>query len=155
MEQHQTKDFQLMQSAKSEPGYLILDPTIPAGANDALENQSNEWKEFLSNSHSSTGNAEIHSTDPVHEITISEATQRHNNNTEQLVTDCKDNGNDDGVKLKKELQVSVMLCYKNQTENVEKIMTFASEEGIKDSEFLSFPTMFTCKNEKKILQRGI
>ena len=36
-------------------------------------------------------------------------------------------------------------------------MTFASEEGNKplgifmqkDSEFLSFPTMFTCKNEKK------
>ena len=42
-------------------------------------------------------------------------------------------------------------------------MTFASEEGNKplgifvhkDSEFLSFPTMFTCKNEKKNLQRGI
>ena len=42
-------------------------------------------------------------------------------------------------------------------------MTFASEEGNKplgifmhkDSEFLSFPTMFTCKKEKKILQRGI
>ena len=104
-----------MQSVKSEPGYLILDPTIPAGANDALENQSNEWKEFLSNSHSSTGNAEIHSTDPVYEITISEATQRHTNNTEQLVTGWKDNGNDDGVKLKKELQVSQMFCYKNQT----------------------------------------
>ena len=104
-----------MQSAKSEPGYLILDPTIPAGANDALENQSNEWKEFLSNSHSSTGNAEIHSADPVHGITISWVTQRHDNNTEQLVTDCKDNGNDDGGKLKKELQVSQMLCYKNQT----------------------------------------
>ena len=42
--------------------------------NDALENQSNEWKEFLSNSCSSTGVAEIHvhSTEP--EITISEAT---------------------------------------------------------------------------------
>ena len=42
------------------------------------------------------------------------------------------------------------------TENVEKIFTFASEEGNKplgifmhkDSEFLSFPIMFTCKNEK-------
>ena len=32
-------------------------------AYDALANQSNEWKE-LSNSHSNTGNAEIHSTDP-------------------------------------------------------------------------------------------
>ena len=98
-----------MQSAKSERGYLILDPTNPTGTNDALANQGNEWKEFLSNSHSSTGNAEIHSTDPVHEITISETTQRHTNNTEQLVTDCKDNGNDDGVKLKKELQVSQII----------------------------------------------
>ena len=38
-------------------------------ANDALANQSNEWKEFLSNSYSSSGNAEIYSTDPVPEIT--------------------------------------------------------------------------------------
>ena len=38
-------------------------------ANDALANQSNEWKEFLSNSHSSSSNAEIYSTDPVPEIT--------------------------------------------------------------------------------------
>ena len=59
-------------------------------ANDALENQSNEWKEFLSNSCSSTANAEVLSTDP--EITISEATQRHDNYTEQVVTDC--NGDD-------------------------------------------------------------
>ena len=29
-------------------------------ANDALANQSNEWEEFLSDSQSSTGNAEIH-----------------------------------------------------------------------------------------------
>ena len=48
-------------------------------ANDVLANQSNEWKEFLTNSHASTSNAEIHSTDPVPEITISEATQRHDN----------------------------------------------------------------------------
>ena len=33
-------------------------------AYDALANKSNEWKELLSNSHSNTGNAEIHSTDP-------------------------------------------------------------------------------------------
>ena len=50
-------------------------------ANDALKNQSNEWKEFLCNSCLSTGNAEIHSTDP--EVTISEVTQRHDNYTEQ------------------------------------------------------------------------
>ena len=29
-------------------------------ANDVLANQSNEWKEFLTNSHASTSNAEIH-----------------------------------------------------------------------------------------------
>ena len=38
-------------------------------ANDALANQSNKWKEFLSNLHASTDNAEIHSTDSVPEIT--------------------------------------------------------------------------------------
>ena len=52
-------------------------------ANDALSNQSNEWKEFFSKSHSSTRNTEIHSTDPVPEITVSEATQRRDNYTEQ------------------------------------------------------------------------
>ena len=58
-------------------------------ANDPLASQSNEWKEFLTNSHSST-DVKIHSTLP--EITISEATQRPDNSTEQLVTDC--NGDD-------------------------------------------------------------
>ena len=38
-------------------------------ANDALANQSNEWKEFLSNLDASTDYAEIHSTDSVPEIT--------------------------------------------------------------------------------------
>ena len=47
------------------------------------------------NSHSSTGDAEIHSTDPVPKITISEATKRHYNHTEQLLKDCTDNGNDE------------------------------------------------------------
>ena len=54
-------------------------------ANDVLANQSNEWKEFLTNSHASTSNAEIHSTNPVPEITISEATQRHDNYTDWLL----------------------------------------------------------------------
>ena len=62
----------------------------PDSTANELANQSNEWKEFLTNSHSSTDNVEIHSTLP--EITISEATQRHDNSTEQLVTDC--NGDD-------------------------------------------------------------
>ena len=48
------------------------------------------WKEFLSNSHSSLNNAEIHSN--LSEITISEPTQRHDNYAKQLVTDC--NGDD-------------------------------------------------------------
>lgn len=47
------------------------------------------------NSHSSTGDAEIHSTDPVPKITISEVTKRHYNYSEQLLTDCTDNGNDE------------------------------------------------------------
>ena len=49
--------------------------------NEALANQSNDWNKFLIDSHSSTCNAEIHSTDPAPEITISEATKRHDNFT--------------------------------------------------------------------------
>ena len=49
--------------------------------NEALANQSNDWNKFLIDSHSSTCNAEIHSTDPAPEITISEATKRHDNLT--------------------------------------------------------------------------
>ena len=53
----------------------------------------------------------------------------------------------DSVKLRRELQVSQLLCYQ-MTENVEKI-TFASEKGEKplgtfintDSKFLSYPTI--------------
>ena len=58
--------------------------------NDILANQIDEWKEFLSNSHSSFDNAEIHSN--LFEITISEPTQCHDNYAEQLVTDW--NGDD-------------------------------------------------------------
>ena len=61
-------------------------------SNDILANQSDEWKEFLSNSHSSLDDADIHSN--LSEVTISEPTQRHDNNyAEQFVTDCND---DDG-----------------------------------------------------------
>ena len=59
-------------------------------SNDVLANQSDEWKEFVSNSHSSLDNAEIQSN--LSENTISEPTQRHHNYAEQLVTDC--NGDD-------------------------------------------------------------
>ena len=38
-------------------------------ANDAFTTRSNKWKEFFSNLHASTDNAEIHSTDSVPEIT--------------------------------------------------------------------------------------
>ena len=44
------------------------------------------------------------------EITISEPTLRHDNYAEQLVTDC----NGDGVKRRRELQVSQIPYYKNQ-----------------------------------------
>ena len=49
--------------------------------NEALANQSNDWNKFLIDSHSSTCNAEIHSTDPAPEITISVANKRHDNFT--------------------------------------------------------------------------
>ena len=45
------------------------DPDMNDDANDALANQSNKWKEFLSNLDASTDYAEIHSTDSVPEIT--------------------------------------------------------------------------------------
>ena len=47
----------------------IDNPDMNDDANDALANQSNEWKEFLSNLDASTDYAEIHSTDSVPEIT--------------------------------------------------------------------------------------
>ena len=66
------------------------------------------------NSHSSTGDAEIHSTDPVPKITISEATKRHyttpNNYSQTVQTMVMMND----VKLRKELQVLQILCYKDQ-----------------------------------------
>ena len=49
-----------------------------------------------------TGNSEIHSTDPVPEITLSQATQRHDNYAEQLVIDFNDNGNDGWSEVKRE-----------------------------------------------------
>lgn len=56
---------------------------------------------MLINSDLSTGNAEIHSSDPVPEIGSSEATQRHDDHhTKQLlVTDCNENDDIDGWSL--------------------------------------------------------
>ena len=120
-------------------------------ANDALTNQSNEWNEFLCNSHSSTDNVDIHSTLP--EFTMSEATQRHDNYAEQLVTDCK---GDDGwceVEEKTSGVTGTLLQEPDITENVENIISFAPGEGNnpfgifmdKDSEFLSFLTIYCGK----------
>ena len=107
------------------------------------------------NSHSSTGDAEIHSTDPVPKITISEATKRHYNYTEQLLTDCTDNGNDEWCEIEERTSgvTDTLLQGPDMTENVENIITFAPVEGNKlfgiiidkDSEFLSFPSIYCGK----------
>ena len=104
------------------------------------------------NSHSSTGDAEIHSTDPVPKITISEATKRHYNYTEQLLTDCTDNGNDEWCEIEERTSgvTDTLLQGPDMTENVENIITFAPVEGNKpldiiidkDPEFLSFPSIY-------------
>ena len=84
--------------------------------NEAVANQSNEWHKFLINSDSSTCNAEIHSTDPAPAITISEATQRHDNftNHHQWSQTVIKMIMMDVVKLRRYLQVSQILNYKNQ-----------------------------------------
>ena len=107
------------------------------------------------NSHSSTGDAEIHSTDPVPKITISEATKRHYNYTEQLLTDCTDNGNDEWCEIEERTSgvTDTLLQGPDMTENVENIITFAPVEGNKpfgiiidkDSELLSFPSIYCGK----------
>lgn len=107
------------------------------------------------NSQSSTGDAEIHSTDPVPKITISEATKRHYNYTEQLLTDCTDNGNDEWCEIEERTSgvTDTLLQGPDMTENVENIITFAPVEGNKlfgiiidkDSEFLSFPSIYCGK----------
>ena len=121
-------------------------------ANDALANQSNEWKEFLCNSHSSTDDVNTHSTLP--EFTTSEATQRHENYAEQLVTDC--NGDDGWCEVEERTSgvTDTLLQEPDITENAENIITFAPGEGNKplgifmdkDSEFLSFPTIYCGKS---------
>ena len=84
------KTSELFQNEHIEVQGNCLDNPDTRG-NDILANQSDEWKEFLSNSRSSLDNAEIHSN--LSEIAISEPTQRHDNDAEQLVTDCNgDNG---------------------------------------------------------------
>ena len=48
----------------------------------------------------STGNAEIHLSNPLPEIVFSEATKRHDHHTKQLlVTDCNENDDIDGWSL--------------------------------------------------------
>lgn len=59
--------------------------TVLIIANDVFGNQSNEWKKFRINSDLGTGNAEIYSGDLFSEIAFSDAAQRHDNYTEQLL----------------------------------------------------------------------
>ena len=103
-------------------------------ANDALTNQSNEWKEFLCNSHSSTDNVDIHSTLP--EFTMSEATQRHDICAEQLVTDC--NGDDGWCEVEERTSgvTDTLLQEPDVTENNENIITFAPGEGNKPFRYI-------------------
>ena len=128
-------------------------------ANDALANQSNEWKESLCNSHSSTDDVNTHSTLP--EFTTSEATQRHENYAEQSVTDC--NGDDGWCEVEERTSgvTDTLLQEPDIIENVENIITFAPGEGNKplgifmdkDSEFLSFPTIYCGKSRADNKQR--
>ena len=144
------KTSELFQNEHIEVQENLLDNPDTRG-NDILPNQSDEWKEFLSNSHSSLDNAEIHSN--LSEITISEPTQRHDNYAEQLVIDC--NGDDGWCEVEERTSgvTDTLLQEPDMTENVEKIITFASGEGNKplgifmdkDSEFLSFPTAYCGK----------
>ena len=76
------KESELFQNEHIEVQENWLD-NLDTWANDALANQSKELKEHLGYFHSSNGNAEIRSTDPVPEISISEATRRHDNYTKQ------------------------------------------------------------------------
>ena len=57
----------------------------------------------------------------------SETTQRHDNYTEQLVTDCSDNGNDGWCEIEERTSgvTDTLLQEPDMTENVEKIITFA------------------------------
>ena len=59
----------------------LYNPQTDTRGNDILANQSDEWKEFLSNSHSSLDNAEIYWN--LSKITISEPTQSHDNYAKQ------------------------------------------------------------------------
>ena len=115
-------------ACRSKFGKNYLDNPDTRG-NDILANQSDEWKEFLSNSHSSLDNAEIHSN--LSEITISEPTQRHENYAVQLESDC--NGDNEWCVLEEGTSgvTDTLLQKPDMTENVEKIITFAPGEGNK------------------------
>ena len=144
------KTSELFQNEHIEVQENWLDNPDTRG-NDILPKQSDEWKKFLSNSHSSLENAEIHSN--LSEIAISEPTQRHDNYAKQLVTDC--NGDDGWCEVEERTSgvTDTLLQEPDMTENVEKIIMFATGEGNKplgifmdkDSEFLSFPTIYCGK----------
>ena len=121
--------------------------------NDILANQSDKWKELLTNSYSSLDNSKIHSN--LSEITFSEPTQGHDYYAEQLVTDC--NGDDGWCEMEERTSgvTDNLLQEPDMTKNVKKVITFAPGEGNKplgifmdkDSEFLSFPTIYCGKTQ--------
>ena len=120
------KTSELFQNEHIEVQENWLDNPDTRG-NDILANQSDEWKEFLSNSHPSLDSAEIHSN--LSEITISEPTQRHDNYAEQLVTDC--DGDDGWCEVEERTSgvTDILLQEPGMTGNVEKIITFGPGEG--------------------------
>ena len=119
------KTSELFQNEHIEVQENWLDNPDTRG-NDILANQSDEWKEFLSNSHSSLDNAEIHSN--LSEITI---TIRHDNYAEQLVTDS--NGVDGWCEVEERTSgvTDTLLQEPDMTENVKKLITFAPAKGNK------------------------
>ena len=138
------KTSELFQNEHIEVQENWLDNPDTRG-NDILANRSDEWKQFLSNSHSSLDNTELHSN--LSEITISEPTQSHDNYAEQLVTDCSGDDVRCEVEERTEGVTDTLLQEPDITVNVEKIITFAPGEGNiwTKTEFLSFPTIYCGK----------
>ena len=62
----------------------------------------------------------------VPKITISEATQRHDNYTKQLVTDCNENGDDGWCEVEERTSgvTDTLLQEPDVIQNMEKIITF-------------------------------
>ena len=107
---------------------------------NSAPSEHDDWKEFVNSS-----------TDQIDELHFSEPIEEPANNTEQLnskaITDSKNNSDD----------TDTLLQEPDMTENVEKIMSFASGEGNsplgifmdKESEFLSFPTIYCGQTRPK------